>query len=118
MAIATLSEFASYVQKDVDTASAALALAVAEGLVVGAVGVQTTWPAVAKGVQLSAAARIYNNPNGYGAESAGARSYSGAVGGVALLPHERAMLTASVGRSGVYSVRLSTPADTDYPYVP
>ncbi len=110
MAIATLAEFASFAQKDLDTASATLALQIAEGLIVGEIGVQATYTAAVKGVQLVVAIRLYNNPNGFSGESAGARSYTGGQG-FGLLPYERSMLHGSIGRSGVYSITLTTPAD-------
>ncbi len=114
MAIATLAELASFAQKDLDTATATLALSIAESLIVGEIGV-VTYPAVVKGVQLMIATRLYNNPNGFQSESVGARSYSYGSG-FSLLGYARALLHQSIGRSGVYSVPLVTPADRDFPY--
>ncbi len=114
MAIATLAEFASFAQKTLTTDAATLALSIAESLIVGEIGV-VTYPAVVKGVQLMIAIRLYNNPNGFTSEVAGARSYSYGSG-FSLLGYERALLHQSIGRSGVYSVPLVTPADRDYPY--
>lgn len=65
VAIATLSEFASFLQTDVDTATSNLLLLdLAQGLITDEIGAQNPWPAVAKSVALSAAARAYVNPEG------------------------------------------------------
>jgi len=114
MAIATLAEFASFAQKTLTTDAATLALSIAESLIVGEVGVVTS-PVVGKGGEWIIATRLYNNPNGFTSESVRARSYSYGSG-FSLLGYERALLHQSIGRSGVYSVPLVTPADRDYPY--
>lgn len=114
MAIATLAEFELFAQKTLTPVSAQLALDIAESLIVGEIGV-VTYKTVVKGVQLMIATRLYNNPNGFQSESAGGRSYSYGQG-FSLLGYERALLHQSIGRSGVYSAPLVTPADRDYPY--
>lgn len=61
--IATLEEFASLLQTDVDTATAALVLLdLAQGLVRDEIGVQDPWPTIAKAVALAAAQRAYVTP--------------------------------------------------------
>lgn len=64
-AIATLEEFASVLQSDVDTATGQLLLLdLAQGLVAEVIGERDVWPATAKAVALTAAARAYVNPTG------------------------------------------------------
>lgn len=64
--IATLAEFASSIQADVDTATSNLLLLdLAQGLVTAEIGAQNPWPTVAKSVALAAAGRAYVNPEGY-----------------------------------------------------
>lgn len=65
VAIATVEEFASAIQKDVDTATANLLLLdLAQGLVTERIGDQDPWPTTAKAIALAAAQRAYNNPDG------------------------------------------------------
>ena len=72
VAIATLSEFASFLQIDVDTATSNLLLLdLAQGLVTAEIGDQDPWPSIAKSVALSAAARAYVNPEGLRQDTAG-----------------------------------------------
>jgi hypothetical protein len=66
VAIATLSEFASFLQVDVDTATSNLLLLdLAQGLITDEIGDHNPWPSIAKSVALSAAGRAYVNPEGY-----------------------------------------------------
>lgn len=63
VAIATLPEFASFLQTDLDTATANLLLLdLAQGLLVAEIGDQNPWPSVAKATALAAAGRSYRNP--------------------------------------------------------
>lgn len=63
--IAELTELASALQTDLDTATANLLLLdLAQGLVTEVIGDQNPWPTVAKSVALTAAARAYRNPEG------------------------------------------------------
>lgn len=75
VAIATLPEFASFLQTDVDTATANLLLLdLAQGLITDAIGAQNPWPSVAKAIALAAAGRSYRNPNGLRQETVGGTS--------------------------------------------
>lgn len=70
--IATLPEFASFLQEDLDTATANLLLLdLAQGLITDEIGVQNPWPAVAKSVALAAAGRAYVNPDGLKQDTVG-----------------------------------------------
>lgn len=70
--IATVEEFASYLQSDLDTATANLLLLdLAQGLVTDEIGLHDPWPAVAKAVALSAAGRSYTNPDSLKQETVG-----------------------------------------------
>lgn len=70
--IAELTEFASALQTDLDTATANLLLLdLAQGLVTEQIGEQSPWPTVAKATALTAAARAYRNPEGLRQETVG-----------------------------------------------
>jgi hypothetical protein len=93
--IATLAEFASFLQVDVDTATANLVLLdLAQGQIVDEIGARNPWPATAKAVALSAAKRAYVNPEGASSETVGGTSISYTDGnmGVFLTEDERARL--------------------------
>ena len=63
--IAELTELASALQSDLDTATANLLLLdLAQGLITEIIGDQDPWPKTAKTVALTAAARAYRNPEG------------------------------------------------------
>lgn len=63
--IAELTELASALQSDLDTATANLLLLdLAQGLITEQIGVQNPWPTIAKAIALAAAARAYRNPEG------------------------------------------------------
>lgn len=63
--IATLEEFASFLQCDLDTATANLLLLdLAQGMITAEIGEQDPWPSIAKSVALSASGRAYVNPEG------------------------------------------------------
>lgn len=63
--IAELTELASALQSDLDTATANLLLLdLAQGLVTEQIGEQDPWPKTAKSIALTAAARAYRNPDG------------------------------------------------------
>lgn len=71
--VATLSEFASFLQVDVDTATANLLLLdLAQGLITEVIGAQDPWPSIAKSTALIAAGRAYRNPEGMRQETVGA----------------------------------------------
>ena len=73
--IATLEEFASFLQCDLDAATANLLLLdLAQGLVTAEIGAQDPWPAIAKSVALSASGRAYVNPEGLKQDTAGSTS--------------------------------------------
>jgi hypothetical protein len=72
VAIATLAEFASQLQEDLDTATANLLLLdQAQGLVTEQIGDQNPWPTIAKSIALAAAGRAYVNPEGLQREQVG-----------------------------------------------
>src|SRR6266498_192469 len=74
-AIATLPEFASFLQSDLDTATANLVLLdLAQGLIEEQIGAQDPWPTIGKAIALTAAGRAYTNPNGVRQETVGAVS--------------------------------------------
>lgn len=71
--IAELTELASALQSDLDTATANLLLLdLAQGLITGQIGEQDPWPTIAKSIALTAAARAYRNPEGTRQEAVGA----------------------------------------------
>ena len=70
--IASLPEFASFIQSDVDTATANLLLLdLAQGQIAEKIGDLDPWPATAKAIALEAAKRAYVNPDGVGSETTG-----------------------------------------------
>lgn len=70
--IAELTELASALQCDVDTATANLLLLdQAQGLITEVIGTQDPWPSTAKSIALTAAARAYRNPEGTQREQVG-----------------------------------------------
>jgi hypothetical protein len=70
MPLATPAELATYLQQDVDTASATLALSLVETEVLAAADVAAgDVPAWVKGIVLAAAARLYDNPTGIQSET-------------------------------------------------
>lgn len=70
--IAELTELASALQTDLDTASANLYLLdLAQGLITEVIGDQNPWPSTAKSIALSISARAYRNPEGLRQESVG-----------------------------------------------
>jgi hypothetical protein len=72
VAIATLPELASFLQTDLDTATANLLLVdLAQGLITEVIGDRNPWPSVAKSVALAAAGRSYRNPNGLRQQTVG-----------------------------------------------
>lgn len=72
VAIATLEEFASQLQSDLDTATANLLLLdQAQGLITEQIGDQDPWPTIAKSVALAAAGRAYVNPEGLRQDTTG-----------------------------------------------
>lgn len=71
--IATLPEFASFLQTDIDTATGNLLLLdLAQGLITAEIGAQNPWPSVAKSIALTAAGRSYRNPEGLKRDTTGA----------------------------------------------
>jgi hypothetical protein len=70
--IATVEELASFLQTDLDTATANLLLLdLAQGLVTAEIGIQNPWPSVARSVALAAAGRAYVNPEGLKQDTTG-----------------------------------------------
>lgn len=70
--IAELTELASALQSDLDTATANLLLLdLAQGLITEVIGAQNPWPTIAKSIALTAAARAYRNPEGTRQETRG-----------------------------------------------
>lgn len=70
--IATLEEFASALQTNVDTATANLLLLnLAQGLIAEQIGEHDPWPVTAKAIALAVAARAYVNPEGLRQETTG-----------------------------------------------
>lgn len=70
--VATLEEFASFLQTDLDTATANLLLLdLAQGLITAEIGQQDPWPSVAKAIALAAAGRAYVNPEGLKQDTVG-----------------------------------------------
>lgn len=103
--IATVEEFASFLQEDLDTATASLVLLdLAQGLVTEVIGLQDPWPAIAKAVALSSAGRAYVNPDGLKQDTVGSTTaiYNtpAAANGVYLTDAERAALRAWINGPG------------------
>lgn len=103
--IAELTELASALQSDLDTATANLLLLdLAQGLITEVIGVQNPWPTIAKSIALNAAARAYRNPEGVRNEAVGAVNvgYNDPLYrmGVYLTSEERAELVRWSGNNG------------------
>lgn len=117
VAIATVDEFASAIQQDVDTATANLLLLdLAQGLVTEITGDQNPWPVTAKAIALAAAQRAYQNPTGAsqlqqtsGPFSKG-MTFSAVEAGVYLTDGEIARLRSWLnrGKSAVGTIRLQS----------
>jgi hypothetical protein len=95
--IATIEEFASFLQTDPDTATANLLLLdLAQGLITAEIGAQDPWPTIAKSIALAAAGRAYVNPEGLRQDTVGSTTaiYNTPlyVNGVYLTDAERASL--------------------------
>ena len=114
--IATLEEFASFLQVDVDTATSSLLLLdLAQGLVADQIGTQNPWPTIAKAVALAAAARAYVNPEGLRQDTTGSTTaiYNTplAMNGVYLSDSELARLQGWAdkrGRGRFGTIRLTS----------
>lgn len=111
--IATLPEFASFLQIDLDTATANLLLLdLAQGLVAEVIGDQSPWPTSAKVVALAAAGRSYRNPEGLKQETVGGTTaiYNAEEMGVYLTDSELARLVKwkNGGRARIGTVRLQS----------
>lgn len=108
VAIATLEEFASFLQEDLDTATANLVLLdLAQGQIIDEIGARDPWPATAKAVALSAAKRAYVNPDGASSETVGgtAIAYTDGNMGVFLTEEERNRLQrVGGGGTAAYSI--------------
>lgn len=116
--IATLPEFASFLQIDLDTATANLLLLnLAQGLVAEVIGDQDPWPVTAKAVALAAAGRAYRNPEGVKQETVGGTTliYNPEEMGVYLTDSELSRLEPHTqGRRGMMgTIRVSS----GYPHV-
>jgi len=87
--IATLEEFASFLQADVNTATANLLLLdLAQGQITERIGDLDPWPTTAKAVALEAAKRAYVNPEGLGSETSGSTAATYPERGVYLTKDE------------------------------
>lgn len=111
--IASLPEFASFLQIDLDTATANLLLLdLAQGLITEVIGEQDPWPASAKSVALAAAGRSYRNPEGLKQETVGGTTtvYNAEEMGVYLTASEVARLVKwkNGGRARIGTVRLQS----------
>lgn len=99
--IATLEEFASFIQADVDTATASLLLLdLAQGQIVEKIGTPTPWPTIAKAIALEAAKRAYVNPEGLGSETTGGTAATYPERGVYLTEDEVARLSGWLNGPG------------------
>lgn len=121
VAIATLAEFASQLQEDLDTATANLLLLdQAQGLVTEQIGDRNPWPSIAKSIALAAAGRAYVNPEGLKQETTGATTGITLTtrNGVYLSAEERAELhrwANGPGGSILNQPQGSFPARPSYP---
>ena len=124
----TLEELASYLQQNVDTASATLARSLATGLVKRAAGghdftADTTVPDEVKAVALAVTGRIYGNPRGVTGENIGSYSYRVAETGTGLTDDERRIVAAAAAEidgtvPGVTSLTLNPDTvGTDFIYI-
>ncbi len=112
MAIYTLSEFASYVQQDVDTATATLLQTLTDGVIAGRVTVTVPASAEVKALALEVAARAYRNPNRLNMETIDDYTWrvdNAGDAGVFLTEDEVRRLRPSSSR--VRSVKLSAYGD-------
>lgn len=113
VAIATLPEFASALQSDLDTATANLLLLdLAQGLIAEQIGEQDPWPVTAKAIALAAAGRSYRNPDGVKRETVGGTTteYNAEEMGVYLTESELTRLTSWLngGRGRIGTLRLQS----------
>ena len=120
--IAELTELASALQSDLDTATANLLLLdLAQGLITEVIGDQNPWPTTAKSIALTAAARAYRNPEGARQDTVGAATqvYNDPLYrmGVYLTPEERADLVRWSGSNGstIGQPLASFPVSHAYP---
>lgn len=114
MALYELTEFASYVQDDVDTPTAQLLLELVTGVIEEVSGAPfDPVPATVKAIALEAAKRAYVNPKGLQSrtEAAGpfndTERWNAADSGVYLTGRERAAIAAAANvesSSGVFSI--------------
>lgn len=115
MTAATPADLGSHLGLEVDAARAQYLLDAARDLIVAATGrVAEQWPAAARVVQVTAAARAYANPGEKTQETIGSRSYAVRNVGIYLTDAERQALQAATGRSGLTSVPLVLPGEV-YP---
>lgn len=115
MALFVLEDLAALVQGDLDTASATVCRAVAEGLVSAAAGAPVGDPPepVHTSVGLLVAARLYRNPELLSQEMIGARSWQVAYREF-LTPGEiAACRSAPVGR-GAFTIRPTAAAEAEW----
>lgn len=125
--IAELTELASALQTDLDTATANLLLLdLAQGLITEVIGTQNPWPSTAKAIALTAAARAYRNPEGLLRDQVGGTLgiYNDPIGrmGVFLSEQERADLirwktnhnSGPGGPAGYFPESLSYPDPVEW----
>jgi hypothetical protein len=123
VAIATLAEFASQLQEDIDTATANLLLLdQAQGLVTEQIGDRNPWPSIAKSIALAAAGRAYVNPDGLQRELVGGalQIYNTSLGanGVFLTEAERASLHRWANGPGGSTLNQPQGTFPDRPFYP
>lgn len=112
--IATLPEFASALQTDVDTATSQLLLLdLAQGLITEEIGEQDPWPVTAKAIALAAAGRAYRNPDGLKRVTVGgtSREFNAEEMGVYLTDSEVSRLQKWLnkgGRGSMGTIRLQS----------
>lgn len=108
MTIASVDELACYLQSDLDTSSATLALDLVDAEIADLFGgtLPAPLPGAAKRIELAAAGRLYLNPSGAESESVGPFSRRFGSDGV-LTAEERTALSRFRGTS--FTVSLAGP---------
>lgn len=120
MPFATTTELATYLQQDLDAASAQLVLDLVEADILEAAGKATSGdcPAWVKGVALAACARVYSNPTGAESESVGPFARRMAASGVLLNAAERSRLSRLRSTAGVWTLSTTRGDALDTRWVP
>lgn len=111
MALATAEDLASYMQQDLDLATATLVLDLAEAAILDTLRLDVMpdpAPAVARGICLDVAKRAYANPLGDITESVGPFSRRPCASGIELFDRERRILRRAVLGADFASVPLES----------